>query len=125
MQYDVTTPAAYLAVLEDDWRKEQLLTLRRLILELGPELKENIEYKMLAFGDGQKNLFHLNAQQQYVSLYVGNIEKVPGAKTLLEGLNLGKGCIRLTKSKDIARTGLPTFIQRVIDIHRQGGETDC
>lgn len=125
MQYDANSPEQYLEMLEDDWRKEKLLTIRKMILDYAPELEESIRYKMLNFGKGEKYVFALNAQKHYVSLYVGNIEKVENAEELLEGYNYGKGCIRVRKTIKIEETGLEQFIKNTIDMWRQGEDMDC
>ncbi len=125
MQYKAETPGEYLEALDDDWRKEQLLLIRSMIQAHGPELKEGIQYKMLCYGDGQRNLFHLNAQRAYVSLYVGDLNKLEGAGELLTDFDTGKGCIRVRKSTDLSTTRLETFIARTIDHWRKSGDTDC
>ena len=125
MQYDVRTPEEYLAALEDDWRKETLLELRSLILEAGPGLSERIEYKMLSYHDEKGGVFGLNAQKHYVSLYVGDAAKVDPTGELLAGLNVGKGCIRFSKTKKVADTRIPEFIERTLQLRRQGFDIDC
>lgn len=125
MQYDVQTPAEYLEALEDDWRREKLLELRSIIMSCGPELVEDIEYKMLSYRDERGSVLALNAQKHYVSLYVGNAEKVDPDGTLLSGLNVGKGCIRFTKLKAISETRIQEFIKRAIDMHKRGVDIDC
>ena len=125
MQYDAQTPKEYLELLDADWRKDKLLDIRRMILDNAPELEESIKYKMLSYGDGSEDIFGLNAQKHYVSLYVGNIDKIDSASTLLEPFSLGKGCIRVRKSVDIHKTELEEFIKAVIDIGRSGGDTSC
>ncbi|HCL02093.1 MAG TPA: DUF1801 domain-containing protein [Lachnoclostridium phytofermentans] len=125
MQYEAKTPEEYLKLLENDWRKEKLLDIRRIILEYAPELVESIHYKMLCYGNELIKIFYLNAQKSYVSLYVGTIEKVENSDILLEKFNCGKGCIRIKKSIDISNTGLETFIKQTIDIWRAGGDTSC
>lgn len=125
MQYDAKNPEEYLAMLEDDWRKEKLLAIRQMILDYAPELEEVIRYKMLNYGKGDDYVFALNAQKHYVSLYVGNIEKIENSEALLEGYNCGKGCIRVKKSIKIEETGLEQFIHKAIDMWRSGEDTDC
>ncbi len=110
MQYDAKTPEEYLSMLDNDWRRDKLLEIRRMILEHGPELEESIKYKMLSYDIGDEGLFGLNAQKSYVSLYVGDIEKIENSSTLLEGFNTGKGCIRVRKSVELSNTGLEQFI---------------
>ncbi|AKP50207.1 iron chaperone [Cyclobacterium amurskyense] len=125
MQYEAKTPSEYLKELENDWRKVKLEEIRKLIKNKGPSLQEGIEYKMLSFGNGEKNIFHLNAQSAYVSLYVGNIDKVENAQDLLRAFDKGKGCIRIRKSIDLSKTGLEAFIKKTIDLWEKGGNTDC
>jgi len=125
MQYNTKRPAEYLNYLEPDWRKEKLKQVRDLILKNGSDLNENIEYKMLAFGKNGKNIFHLNAQKNYVSLYVGTINKVENGEKFLKDFDLGKGCIRIKKNINISETQLEEFIKKTIEFWKQGGNTDC
>jgi uncharacterized protein YdhG (YjbR/CyaY superfamily) len=125
VQYDAKTAEEYLEMLEEDWRKEKLLMIRQIILDYAPEMEEVIRYKMLNYGKDDDYVFALNAQKHYVSLYVGNIEKIDNAETLLEGYNYGKGCIRVRKTINIEETGLEQFIQKTIDMWRAGQDTSC
>lgn len=125
MQYDAKNPKEYLELLDDDWRKDKLLAIRGIILEYGPELEERIQYKMLSYGVGEEALLALNAQKSYVSLYVGTIDKIENASTLLEAFDTGKGCIRVRKSVDLHQTGLKEFIETTIDLWRRGGDSSC
>ena len=125
MQYDVKTPKEYLLNLEDDWRKDKLKQIRQMIKKYAPDLDEGIEYKMLSFAKDGKTIFNLNAQRAYVSLYVGTINKVDGAKELLKDLDIGKGCIRIKKTILIPETGLEEFIKKTIELWENGGNTEC
>ena len=125
MQYDAKNPEAYLEMLEDDWRKEKLLAIRQMIIAYAPELDEVIRYKMLNYGKEDNYVFALNAQKQYVSLYVGTIEKVENAEILLAGYKYGKGCIRVKKSIKIEDSGLEQFIHKTVDMWRAGEDTAC
>ncbi len=125
MQYTAKTPKAYLEELENDWRKEKLQEVRDMIILNGKELIEGIDYKMLCYGDSKKNIFCLNAQRAYVSLYVGTIDKVENARELLKEFDMGKGCIRIKKSNNLSETKLNEFIVDVLNIWRKGGDTDC
>jgi uncharacterized protein YdhG (YjbR/CyaY superfamily) len=112
-------------MLEDDWRKMKLLAIRQMIVGYAPELDEVIRYKMLNFGKDNNYIFALNAQKHYVSLYVGTIDKIENAESLLEGYNYGKGCIRVKKSIKIEDTELEQFIYKTIDMWRAGADIDC
>jgi len=125
MQYDVKTPKEYLAILDKDWRKDKLMKVRELINKNGPELTEGIHYKMLSYSYADNVIFCLNVQMAYVSLYVGDIEKVENARKLLNDFNIGKGCIRIKKSINVQESNLEKFIGNTIEIWRKGGETDC
>ncbi len=125
MQYEANNPKEYFQLLEDDWRKEKLMEVRKIILEYGPDFEESIQYKMLSYGNESSSLFALNAQKSYVSLYVGTIEKIENASMLLSGFDYGKGCIRIKKSIDIHNTGLDSFIKLTIDKWRSGEDTSC
>jgi len=125
MQYDVTSPAAYLSELDDDWRRRTLEQLRDLILASAPDLKERIHYRMLCYSSDRGNLFHLNAQKHYVSLYVGDAEKIDPDGSLLSGLDVGKGCIRFRKSVSVDETRIAGFIDKAIALSRQGLDLGC
>ena len=125
VQYDVTTAQEYLKVLEEDWRKEKLLRLREMIQSAAPEAEEGLAYKMLTYGVGEDQFMALNAQKHYVSLYVGNIEKIENSEELLQGFNLGKGCVRVRKTIDLEDTGIETFIKNTVAMWRGGQDIYC
>ena len=125
MLYDASTPQDYLAKLPDDWRRHTLLQLRTLILQKDPDLIESIHYKMLGYGAGDRFVFHLNAQNGYVSLYAGDIHKVDPNGDLVSGLNIGKGCIRFTKTRSVSETRIDAFISRAIARWKAGHDNGC
>ena len=125
MQYDVKTPNQYLEILEKDWRKDKLIQVREMINKSGPELTEGIYCKMLSYAYADNIIFCLNAQKAYVSLYVGNVDKVEKSRKLLKEFNIGKGCIRIKQSIDLQESNLENFIASTIEIWRKGGETNC
>ena len=125
MQYNANTPTDYLQLLAEDWRKESLLELRAIIHEKAPSLAEGIEYKMLSYSDDRGTLFHLNAQKNYVSLYVGNAAKIDEDGSLLEGINVGKGCIRFSKSVKPNATRINEFIERAVQLWNDGADIGC
>lgn len=127
MQYDVDTPKKYLELLEGDWRKDKLIRIREIILKHAPELNESIRYKMLNYGvlKDDNYVFALNAQKNYVSLYVGDISKVDPSGEMLKDFNLGKGCIRVRKTLDIEETRLEEFIIKSVELWRSGLDINC
>lgn len=120
------TAAEFLDKLENDWKKEKLSEVRELLLK-HTQIKEGINYGMLSYGNNSDDepLFHLNAQKNYVSLYVGDIHKIDPDNSLLKGFSLGKGCIRISKTKNISETDLEEFIQRAVDLWLEGKDTFC
>jgi len=125
MLYDAKTPKEYVEGLEDDWRKEKLLELRTIIHKMAPGLTEGINYKMLSYADDRGVAFHLNAQRGYVSFYVGDAKKVDPTGKLLKGINVGKGCVRFTKSVKIAETRIDEFIGVAAQKWVEGKDIDC
>lgn len=125
MQYDVQTPQEYLETLGSDWRKDKVEELRSILMSYAPELTEGIDYKMLSYRDANDIVFGLNAQKHYVSFYVGDISKIDPDGSLLAGLNVGKGCIRINKTKVISQTSIKEFIERAVDMWRRGEDIDC
>ena len=125
MLYDVKTPTEYLNQLEKDWRFEKVQQLRKIIQDKAPHVIECIDYKMLCYRDEEDVLFHLNAQMNYVSFYVGDIKKVDPEGIMLQGLNYGKGCVRFKKSIDIAETRIDEFIERIMGMRKEGKDFDC
>jgi len=125
MQYDVNSAKQYLEILEDDWRKKKLLEVRDMIFSKAPNITESIEYKMLRYGNDESSVFHLNAQKNYVALYVGNIDKIENGKELLKTFNLGKGCIRIKKNIDLNKTQIVEFIQNAISQWTEGKDISC
>ncbi|HAS41726.1 MAG TPA: DUF1801 domain-containing protein [Microscillaceae bacterium] len=123
MQYDVQTPEEYLDVLEQDWRKEKLEAIRALIRTQAPDLTEGIQYKMLSYG--QEPVFCLNAQKNYVSLYIGDIQKVDPEGKLLKGVNIGKGCIRFKKTTSVEDSGVEAFIAETFKLWKAGKDVGC
>jgi hypothetical protein len=125
MQYDVKTPAEYLAVLEPDWRKDKLPEVRALFRKHAPEMKEGIKYGMLHYTGAKSGEFYLNAQKNSVNFYVGDIAKIDPDGTILAGFDIGKGCIRRKKLMVIAKTRFPEFVARTCEMWRAGEDSGC
>ena len=125
MQYDAKTPAAYLDMLADDWRRDTLEALRAIISNQAPTLIEGINYKMLSYSDERGVAFHLNVQKGYVSFYTGDTSKIDPDGHLLTGIECGKGCIRFKKSTVVAETRIDEFIARAVELWQQGADIGC
>lgn len=125
MLSDAKTPSEYMDQLEDDWRRDKLQSIRAIIQKQTPQLTERIHYKMLGYAIDDTYAFHLNVQRAYVSFYVGNASKIDPSGALLEGLSVGKRCIRFTKSTEISKTRIDEFITRAFEMWRAGEDIDC
>ncbi|SEQ81858.1 Uncharacterized conserved protein YdhG, YjbR/CyaY-like superfamily, DUF1801 family [Loktanella sp. DSM 29012] len=125
MLSNAETPSEFLDMLEDDWRRDTLQEIRAIIRWKAPQLSERIHYKMLGYGIDNAYAFHLNAQKAYVSLYVGDISKVDPTGDLLDGLNVGKGCIRFFKTTKIDDTRIDEFISRAFTMWQAGEDIGC
>lgn len=125
MQSNAATPDEYVAGLADDWRRDTLEQIRTIIAREAPELHESMHYKMIGYSTAGEFIFHLNAQQGYVSLYVGDISKIDPERELLDGLDLGKGCIRLRKSNPVPTTRLDEFVARTLELWNAGEDVSC
>ena len=80
---------------------------------------------MLSYSDHKGPIFHLNAQKNYVSLYVGDAKKVDPDGSLLKGIDVGKGCLRFKKSVSISETRIDEFIERTVDLWKRGVDIAC
>lgn len=114
MQSNAATPDDFIAGLDHDWRRETLGQIRAIIRREGADLDESMHYKMLGYSNAGEFIFHLNAQKGYVSLYVGDISEIDPAHVLLDGLDVGKGCIRFRKSNPVPSTRIDEFIARAL-----------
>ena len=101
MQYDADTPEEYLALLDDDWRRERLLAIREMFLNV-PGVEEGIGYKMLAYQRGTDTFAHLNAQKAFVGVYLGDLERLDPGSKIRGKMSCGKSCVRVRKSDDLA-----------------------
>jgi len=84
----------------DPAKKHIFDKLRNIILNV-PGLTEGTKYGMLHYTTMNNWAISLADQKHYVSLYVHNIKIVKKYKNELEDLNIGKSCIRFSKSKKV------------------------
>lgn len=100
MIHEAANPTEYLNALEDDWRKERLLSIRDIFLAV-PNVTECMRYKMLGYNLGDKGLGVLNAQKGYVSVYMDPLADLDPDGTLLAGMDYGRSCLRVKKRTDM------------------------
>lgn len=118
------SPSEYLAVIEDDWRREKLFALREVIFDVAPDWPEVIHYKMLGYGPEGDPTMHVNVQKARVCLYVGDIAKVDPSGELLAGMDMGKGCVRFRRKDDVGGN-VRVFLERYVAMKRDGVDVGC
>ncbi|MGD2178495.1 MAG: DUF1801 domain-containing protein [Anaerolineae bacterium] len=106
---------AYLEQLAPE-RREALERLRALVFQVAPDATETMRYGMPAYDVGGKELCLFASQKRYVSLYLDPkiVERYRGE---LEGLSLGKSCVRF---RNLERIPLGTVEHMLKDIARRG-----
>jgi len=83
-------------------RREAISKLRMLCNEILDGYEESMEYGMPSYKlSGGEVEIAFASQKNYISLYILKEPVMDANRHLLEGLNLGKGCIRYTKPDKI------------------------
>jgi uncharacterized protein YdhG (YjbR/CyaY superfamily) len=77
-------------------RREGLAALRALCLETLEGYEEGMDYGMPSYKKDGIVEVGFASQKNYISLYILKQEVMDANRDLLQGLNLGKGCIRYT-----------------------------
>ncbi len=128
---NATTPAQYIASLEESWRS-QIRELDRLIRKTVPALKPLLLAGMLAYGpyrykyasgrEGDWALLTLASQKHYISLYIcaldGKRYVAEKYKPDLPKASIGKSCIRFKRLEDVDAA----VLQRIFkEAERLGG----
>jgi uncharacterized protein YdhG (YjbR/CyaY superfamily) len=94
MKSEATTVEGYSAEAPAE-RRPALQTLRRLCLDELGGYEEGMEYGMPSYSrSGGTVEVAFASQKNYISLYVMRTSVMKANARLLEGLSVGKGCIR-------------------------------
>ena len=88
----------YYEALEHN-RKQALESLRSLIFQTVPEIKETMRYNMPTF-ELDEVVVAMASQKHYMSLYL-DVELVEKYKNELSHLNCGKSCVRFKRISDL------------------------
>ena len=125
MLHDSRDPQAYMDSLEEDWRKHLISFVADWIKDNVQDATPFMQYKMLAFGDAVQtdeetdSIFCINAQRNYVSLYVGNIQRVDPDGTITAPFDCGKSCVRIKKSKRDETDHIKRLLSAAVNDWRQ------
>lgn len=102
MQSQASTVTAYLKEVPPE-RRDTLARLRQLCLEVLEGYEEAMTYGMPGYkrkGATEPEI-GFASQKNYISLYVLKQEVMQANRHLLQGVSLGKGCIRYSKPEKI------------------------
>jgi uncharacterized protein YdhG (YjbR/CyaY superfamily) len=119
VRYEAETVVDYLGALTPE-RRQALEALRALVYQVAPDAVETMRYGMPAYDVAGKVLCQFASQKRYVSLYLDPkiVDKHRGE---LEGLSLGKGCVRFRK---LDKLPLETIGRMLRGIARREKEDD-
>jgi uncharacterized protein YdhG (YjbR/CyaY superfamily) len=98
MQSSAKTVTAYIEEAPEE-RRSYLNRLRDLCLEVLVDHEERMEYGMPVYQHNGVIQFGFASQKNYISLYVVKEDVMQENRTLLQGLSVGKGCIRYSNLK--------------------------
>ena len=103
---------AYLAGLGPD-RREALTELRAIVLEEAPAAVETMKYRMPTYEYQGGVLCAFASQKQYMSLYMdtGLVEE---HRADLDGLSVGKSCIRFRKLDKLPLGTVRTMLRETL-----------
>ena len=109
-QYLDTVPAG---------RRDRVLQLHELILELFPDAQVDMSYRMPTYrhGDGWVALAN---QKQYVSLYTCGEHHLAAFREKHPQISTGKGCIRFRQKDPLPRTALKQVIRHAMNRPKPG-----
>ena len=100
MQSKAVDVAAYIQEAPSE-RQTALARLRTLCLETLSGYEERMEYGMPVYACNGIGEVSFASQKQYISLYILKREVLDAHSELLQGINMGKSCIRYRKPAQI------------------------
>jgi uncharacterized protein YdhG (YjbR/CyaY superfamily) len=101
MKSEATTVEEYLADVPEE-RRPAVETLRTLCLDELAGYEEGMQYGMPSYSrDGSAVEVAFASQRNYISLYVLRESVIKDNAHLLDGLSVGKGCIRFKRPEQI------------------------
>ncbi len=107
----------YIEKLPED-RKEILTTIRKMIFDEFPGVKEEIEYKMPSFKFEGKTLAHVASQKHHISVYMNTslVEKYRSRLEEITNKKIGKSCIRFSKQENFPRDLILQIMKEVASL---------
>ena len=102
----------YLVGLDPD-RREALSALRTIVLDEAPGAIETMRYRMPTYEYQGEVLCAFASQKQYMSLYM-EPDLVEQHRTELEGLSVGKSCIRFRRLDKLPLDTVRTMLREML-----------
>jgi uncharacterized protein YdhG (YjbR/CyaY superfamily) len=90
-------------------RKKSLESLRTLIFEVAPGIKETTHYNLPTY-ELEEVVVAMASQKHYMSLYL-DVDLVDKYKNELSHLNCGKSCVRFKKNTDLPLDTIKTILK--------------
>ena len=100
MKYDVNDIPGYLDAIPED-RVETISEILNIIREVAPKAKELFKHGMPFYTLEEKPLFAVASQKHFMAVYNTEFELVKKYKGELGKVNMGKSCIRFSRSENI------------------------
>ena len=91
-------------------RHDLLLQLRQLILDLAPDIREELKYGGILFGTAEGHFCGLFAYRQHVGLEFSAGAALPDPEQLLEGSGRLRRHLKLRTAEDIAAKRVAHFL---------------
>ncbi len=100
MQSDIKDVARYVENVPEH-RRVCLAELRRLCRQTLPDYTEDMTYGMPSYSKDGVVAVAFASRKNYISLYILKQDVIQANRALLDGLSVGKGCIRYTKPERV------------------------
>ncbi len=94
-------------------RRHKAMAVHRLVLELFPESRVSMKYRMPTY-ESESGWFSIGNQKNYWSIYTCSTEKNEGYLEKHPDMKHGKGCINFRKKDDVDLKLLKLVIQKAL-----------
>ena len=103
------TPAAYVAALEPERRRE-FAKLRAFVRKNLPKARETMSYKMPTYELAGQRVCAIAAQKRYLALYLCESRALDRQRRDFSHLDVGVGCIRFRSTSELPLAASRTLL---------------
>ena len=103
-------PQSYIDSLTSH-RRERILTLQQMILEVAPEAVIDMHYKMPTYHVGDQWVA-MASQKFYISLYTCERENIQNFRNAYPAIRTGQGCINFRDKDELPEIATKKVLQR-------------